>query len=99
MKGDHASPFHRKHAMPGGTDRFGDLDRRTLGDLLDRAILTEFDEDVVAPVLVDERRAWLAGLDHVGHDRQFLEFDRDRAGDVLGFRACGATHIAIISPT
>ena len=58
--GDDAAPFHRKHAVARGSDFARDLDGRGLRNLLDRAVFAELDEDIVAPLLVDERRAGLA---------------------------------------
>ena len=81
-------------------DLAGDLDRRVEARFSMFIIDERFEENVVAPVLVDQRRARLARLQHVVHRRQFLVVDLDRSGDVLGFGArVGATHIATSSPT
>ena len=73
--------------MTGGADVPRDFDRRGLGDLVDGAVFAELDEDVVAPLLVHQRRAGLASLQHVGDGRQFFQFERDGAGNVLCLRA------------
>ena len=57
---------------------------------LDRAVLEELDEDVVAPLVVHQGRARTAGGEHVGHRRQLLVVDLTSGGDVLGFGARAA---------
>jgi hypothetical protein len=73
--------------MPGSTDVPGDLDCRGFGGFVNWTIFAELDENVVAPLLVHQRRAGLSSLEHVRDGRQFIKFKRDGAGDVLCFRA------------
>ena len=46
-------------------------------------------EHVVAPGLVQQRRAWRAAGEHVGNRWQLLEIDLDALGDVLGLGTAG----------
>ena len=46
-----------------------------------------FEKDVVAPVLVHQRRTRLARAEHVVDRRQLLEIELDGSRDVLGFGA------------
>ena len=85
--GEHAAAFDRQHAVAGGADLARHLEGGARGGLLDVAVLGEFDEDVVLPVLVDQRRAGLLRGDHVGDGRQLVVFDADAARDVLGLGA------------
>ena len=83
---DHAAPFERRHALPRGRDLARHLDRRIerLGDV---DLEIGFEEDVVAPVLVHQRRTRLARLQHVVDRRQLFEVERHRRRDILGFGA------------
>jgi hypothetical protein len=50
------------------------------------AFQLDIDEDIVSPVVVDERRDLLESIRHRHHRRQCLEFHVDQTGDVLSFR-------------
>jgi hypothetical protein len=67
--GNDASSFHRKHAVPGGTDFPRYLDRSRLGNLIHRAVFRERDEDIVAPLLVHQWRVGFQGSQHIGDRR------------------------------
>jgi hypothetical protein len=60
-EGDDTS-LHREHAMAGCPDRLADLDGSRLGHVFDRPVLAEFDEDVGAPVFVNQWSVGPAGL-------------------------------------
>ena len=75
--------------MARGADFARDLDRRALGEPLDRpagAVFDKLDEDVVAPLLVDQWRSLAPGGQHVHNRLQFLVVDPHGRGDVLGLR-------------
>ena len=79
-----AAPLDRAHGLAGGAQ----LARHRHGGLrLDRLevhVGGGGEKQVVAPVLVHQRRAGLASGQHVGHRRQRLEVDLDLGGKVLG---------------
>jgi hypothetical protein len=55
-----------------------------------RAVDECLQERVVAPVLVQERRARQARRQHVVHGRKLLEIDLDARGDILSLGPCPA---------
>ena len=61
-----------------------DVDGGGLGGGEIAAFELEVDEDVVAPVVVHQRRALLERIPHRDDRRQLLELDLDQPGDVLG---------------
>ena len=82
--GDRSAAFHRRHALARRGDFARDLDRR-----VERRFHVDVDErlekDIVAPVLMKQRRTRLPRLQHVVDSRQFLEIDFDGRGDIFGF--------------
>ena len=83
--GDHAAPFKRRHALTRGRYFARHLDRRIEGrrDIdLDGA----FEKDVVAPMLVDERRFRVTRLAHVVDGGKLFEVQRHRGRDIFGLR-------------
>src|SRR5260370_33846088 len=82
-----ASAFHWKHAMTRGSDFPGDGDGGIFGYIFDLAVFSERDDDVVAPLVMNEWRAGLTGRKHIDHDRQFLEFECNRGRNVFRFSA------------
>ena len=84
--GDCAAPLDRRHALAPRRDRARDLDRRveSRGDAdVDRRL----EENVVAPMLVNQGRARLARRPHVVDGRQLLQIQRHARRDVLGLGA------------
>src|SRR5260370_24307239 len=73
-----ASAFHWKHAMPRGSDFPGDGDGGIFGNIFDLAVFSERDDDVVAPLLMNEWRAGPTGRRDIDNDRQFLECESNR---------------------
>jgi hypothetical protein len=61
----------------------GDLDRR-IKRLRDVDLKETFEEDIVAPVLVNQRAAWLARFLHVIDGGKRLEVERHRGCDIFG---------------
>ena len=82
--GEHALALDRRHALARGAHLARHLDRGAGGDARDVVLDDGLQEDVVAPVLVDQRRVGVAGGQHVGDRRQDLEIDRHGVGHVLG---------------
>jgi hypothetical protein len=60
-----------------------DLDRRVKCGL-DVDVDERFEEGVIAPVLMQERRVRQARRKHIVHGRQLLQIDLDACGDILG---------------
>jgi hypothetical protein len=87
--GEDAASLQREHAMARGADFARDLDGGGFGDALDRTILEKFDEDVVAPLLVHQRRMRSACGQHVDHGLHLLIVDGDAVGDVFRLRPRG----------
>ena len=83
---DHAAPLERAHDLAGGAQLARHRHGRLGLDGLEVHVDGAGEIEVVAPVLVHERRAGLARLQHVGDDRQRLEVQLDLAGEVLGLR-------------
>jgi hypothetical protein len=81
--GDDAASFHREHAMARGADFARDFDGGGFCDALDRPVGEEFDEDVVTPFLVHQRRVRSPCRQHVDDRLHFLVIDKHAAGDVL----------------
>src|SRR3954471_9559657 len=77
-----AATLDRRHALPACGKGPGHLDRRVEGGR-DVHVDEGFEEDVVAPMLVDEGGARLARGQHVVDGRQLLEVEDDRGRDVL----------------
>ena len=82
--GEHALALDRRHALACGADLARHPDRGARGDRLDVVLHAGLEKDVVAPVLVDQRRVRIAGAEHVGDRRQDIEIDRDAVRHVLG---------------
>ncbi len=84
--GHHAAALQRAHDLPRGAQfprhRHRGLGLGGLEVHVDRA----GEEEIVAPVLVHQRCARLARLQHVGGDGQRIEVELDLAGEVLGLR-------------
>ena len=97
-EGDHAAPFDRRHALAGGADLARDLDRR-VERLADVDIDEGLEKDVVAPVLVHQRRAGFPRLQHVVDGRQLVEIERDDCAMSSASARVAATHMATSSPT
>src|SRR4029077_1438195 len=93
-----------KHAWAGVGYSPRPLYRRALGEPLDLpagAVFDKLDEDVVAPLLVDQWRSLSPASQHVHNRLQFLVVDPHGGGNVLGLRARGSnarghelTHVA-----
>ena len=85
--GDHAAALDRAHDLPRGAQ----LARHRDGGLglhgLEVHVGRGGEIEVVAPVLVHQRRARLARGQHVGDRRQRIEIDLDLGGQVLGLGA------------
>ena len=83
----HAAPLDRRHALARGADAPPHADRGARADACEIVVDHGLEHDVVAPVLVHERRPRLDRRDHVDDGGQLLELDLDQRRDVLGFRA------------
>ena len=87
--GDRAAALNRGHALAGGGDLAGDLDRR-----IERGFDLDVDEglqeNVVAPVFMQQRRVRQARRQHVVHGGQLLQIDLDARSDILGLGSCSA---------
>src|SRR5262245_7307421 len=73
------------HALPGGADLAGDLDRGMEG-LGDPDFDIRFKKDVVSPRLVQSRRAARSPREHVMHHGEFLKVEVNGRRDVLRIR-------------
>ncbi len=71
--------------MARGSNLLADPDGSGFRNFLDRTVLAEHNEEIVAPLLVDERRADPARRQHVGYRRQFVEFETDLARYIFRF--------------
>ena len=81
--GDHGPAFHGHHGLPRHAVFASHLDRRLRSRFVHVAVEKRLQRDVVAPVLVDQRGAGLARLQHVDHGGNFLVLDLDLLGQVL----------------
>ncbi len=86
------SSLHRRHALARGRNFAGNFDRRAV-----RRFHVYVDErlekDVVAPMLVEQRRIRSLRQQHVVDRGQFLELDLDGSGNVFRFGPrVGDTH-------
>jgi hypothetical protein len=80
---DHAAPFQRRHALPRG----GYFARHFNGRIecrCDIDLERAFKENIVAPMLMDQRGPSVARLDHVVDRRELFEIQRHRSRDILG---------------
>ena len=83
---DHAAALERAHDLARGAQLARHRDGGLGLDGLEVHVDGAGEKEVVAPVLVHQRRARLARLQHVGDDGQRIEIQLDLAGEVLGFR-------------
>ena len=83
---DDTAALHRKHAVSRCSDMPVNPDVGCFRNLLDCGVFPEFDNPVVAPFVMDERRVRFACQEHVDNGGQFLEFQRNGLRDILGFR-------------
>ncbi len=83
----HAAAFERAHHLARGGQLARHRHRGLRLDRLEVDVDAGRQEQVVAPGLVHQRRAGLAGGEHVAHDRQGLEIELDLAREILGLRA------------
>ena len=97
---DHAAALERAHDLARGAQLARDGDGGLGLDGLEVHVDVGGEEEVVAPVLVHQRRAGLARLQHVGDDGQRIEVELDLGRPGPRPRpASGATHMATSSPT
>ena len=82
--GDGAPPLDRRHALASGGNLASDFDRRIEGGA-DIDVDESLEKGVVAPVLVQKRRARQTRRQHVVDCRQLLEIDLDACRDIFGF--------------
>ena len=85
-EGHHALALDRRHALTGRADLARDLDRRRRHRRPVARLDEGLEEDIVAPVLVEQRRARLTPLEHVVDGGQLLELDDHARRDVLRLR-------------
>ena len=85
VMGQRAAAFHRKRRLAGHlvTPRDG-MDRGGLGGLEIAILEGGLAHDVVRPAVMHQRASGLAAAVDVEDHGQFLAFDLDRIGDVLG---------------
>ena len=99
--GETPRPFHGIHGLARHVVRARHLDGRRLGHGIDIVVTRRDHEDVVAPLLVDQRRAGFLGVNDVGEDRQLVEIDNDLFRQVLGLGPgvgdAGGDHLAHVT--
>ena len=81
--GHDAPPFQRAHHLARCPQFPDDRPRRLGFDCRERHVDVGGEEDVVAPRFVHERRAGLAGLQHIVDHRQRIKIDLNLCSDVL----------------
>ena len=62
-----------------------DNDRRPVGDLAEVIVREGFHDQVIVPVLVEARRVWSLGVEHIDDRRQFLVLNHGGLRQILGF--------------
>ena len=82
--GDHAAALERAHGLARGAQLARDGDGGLGLDGLEVDVDGGGEKEVVAPVLVHQRRARLAAGQHVGDDGQRIEIELDLGGEVFG---------------
>ena len=81
---DHRPPLEGRHALPGGAEGAGDGNRGLVPDRPEVRPGHRFEEHVVAPLVVKERRRRVPSLPRVVDGRQLLEVEPHRLREVLG---------------
>ena len=81
---EHRAAFEGGHALPGGAEGAGDGYRRRVAECAEVRAGHRFEEHVVAPLGVKERRRRFPPLPCVVHRRQLLEVEGHRLREVLG---------------
>ena len=87
--GDHAAPLDRAHDLARGAQLARDRDGSLGLHGLEVHVDVGGEKEIVAPMLVHQRRAGLARLQHVDDGRQRIEVELDLGGKVLGLGARG----------
>ena len=83
----HAAPFQRRHALPGGAVAPRDNGSGILHRRLETDIDGGFQEGVLLPMRMQQGGVGIARLRHVVDRRQLLEIDLDQLRQILGERA------------
>jgi hypothetical protein len=78
-----AAPLNRRHALPRRLDLPRDFDR-CVQRLFEIGLNEGFEENIVAPLLMNERGRRGARREHVVDCRQFLDVDGDAGCNVFG---------------
>ncbi len=81
-----AAALHGRHALARGPQRAGDLHRRGGAHPVQVGVYARLEDDIVAPTLVNERRARPPRLEHIDHRWQGLVLDFHCGREVLGLR-------------
>ena len=87
--GDQPAALDRRHMLAGRAQAAAYDDRRAVADGVLADIGAAFEEDIVAPMVVQQRRARRAPGQHVADGREFLVTDFDQLRQILRRRAGG----------
>ena len=84
-EGDHSLALHRHGCLTVHPKFTFDHDRSLSRDRIEVTGVDEsLEYNVVAPVLVQQRRARLPGLEHIRHHAQIFVVERDIPGEIFG---------------
>ena len=84
---DNSAAFDRRHDLARGANLPPYPNRRVFRDRIDIAVESDRDEHVVTPGLVNQGRVRPLRLQHIDDGGQFVVFDDDLGGDILGLGA------------
>ena len=85
--GNKASALNRRHDLTRGAKFTADAHGRGLGHRFNVTIIPNREENIVVPIVVQQRRIRLDRFNHIDNGRQLFIFDHNFGSDVLGFRA------------